>query len=113
MLARLLSAAGGGLRWLDDAVIAGLVGLLAFAPLAFGAVHQWAYTLVETGAFALLILWMARVWLEGARPARTAIARTDLKRIARPAALFALLLALQVVPLPPALLRTISPGTYR
>lgn len=98
---------------LDDAMIAGLAVLLGFAPLAFGAVHQRAYALLETAAYVLLILWMARVRVEGAKPARIAIARADLIAIATPAALFATLLALQLAPLPPALMRVISPATYR
>ncbi len=110
MLARLMS---GGLKRLDNAIIAGLGLLLAFAPLAFGAVHQWAYTLLETAAYALLILWMVRIRAEGAKPARTAIPRADLIAIAQPAALFAMLLGFQLVPLPPPLMRVISPATYR
>src|ERR1700693_3908827 len=105
MLGRMLNAVGGGLRWFDEAVIVGLILILAFAPLAFGAVHQWAYTLLETAQFALLIVWMARIWLEGAKPARSAIAKADLAGIALPGALFAMLLILQLVPLPPALMR--------
>jgi tetratricopeptide (TPR) repeat protein len=113
MLGRLPGAVGGGLRWLDDTVLAGLILILAFAPLAFGAVHQTAYALLETIQYALLILWMVRVRLEGAKPARTAIARSDVVGIAVPVALFALLLGLQLLPLPPALMRVISPATYR
>jgi O-antigen ligase/tetratricopeptide (TPR) repeat protein len=111
-LARLLSETGG-LRWLDDAVIAGLALILAFAAFAFGAVHQWAYTLVEAVQFALVIAWMARIRLEGARPARIAVAKVDLVGIALPLTLFALLLVVQLLPLPPALLRVVSPATYR
>jgi len=112
MLARLLSALSGGLRWLDDAVIVVLALMLAFAPMAFGAVHQWAYTLLEMAAYVLVMLWMLRVRAEGAKPARTAVAHADLVGIATPAALFVALLLLQLVPLPPALMRVISPATY-
>ena len=113
MFGRLLNAASVGVNWLDGAVTAGLIVILAFAPFAFGAVHQWAYTLTETAQFALLIVWMARIWMEGAAPARISIARADLAGLAVPAALFALLLAFQVSPIPPALMRVISPATYR
>jgi tetratricopeptide (TPR) repeat protein len=113
MLERLWSTGTGGLRWIDHAVIGGLILILAFAPLAFGAVHQWAYTLLETIQYALLILWMARIWLEGSTPARIAIPRSDLASFALPSALFALLLVFQVTPLPPAMMRVISPATYR
>ncbi|HEX3409591.1 MAG TPA: O-antigen ligase family protein [Candidatus Binataceae bacterium] len=106
-------ALGGGTRWLDDVVLGGLVLILAFAPLALGAVHLLSYALLETVQYALLIVWMARIRLEGATPARTAIARSDLVDLALPAALFASLLILQVMPLPPGLIRIISPATYR
>ena len=113
MFGRLLGAARGGLSWLDGAVVAGLVLILAFDPLAFGAVHQWAYTLMEAAQFALLIGWMARIPLEGAKPARCAIAGADLVGLALPVALFALLLVFQIAPIPPALMRVTSPATYR
>jgi len=103
----------GGLKWLDIAVVAALALILAFAPFAFGAVHQWAYTLLETVQFALVIAWMVGIRLEGAKPARSAVARADLAGIALPLALFALLLVVQLLPLPPALLRVASPATYR
>lgn len=109
----LLDAPEGGLGWLDDLVVAGLFLTLAFAPFAFGAVHQWAYTLTETAQFALLIAWMAHVRLEGAKPARSAITRANLAGMALPAGLFALLLGFQIAPLPPAVMRVISPATYR
>jgi tetratricopeptide (TPR) repeat protein len=112
-LFRLRNAATAGTRWLDDTVIVGFILILAFAPLAIGAVHQWAYTLMESAQFALLIVWMTRVRLEGAKPARIAIAKADLNGLVRPAVLFALLLAFQLIPLPPSLMRVISPATYR
>jgi O-antigen ligase/Flp pilus assembly protein TadD len=111
-LGRLFSETGG-LGWLDDAVIAGLALILAFAAFAFGAVHQWAYTLLEAAQFVLIIAWMARVGLEGAKPARIAIAKVDLVGLALPLTLFALLLVVQLLPLPPALLRMVSPATYQ
>lgn len=113
MRERLLKLWGGGLRWFDLGAAGGLVALLALAPLAFGAVHQWAYTPLEIAAYGLVILWMMRLWLEGARPVRMAIARPGFARIARPALLFALLIGVQLLPLPPALLQAVSPATYR
>jgi tetratricopeptide (TPR) repeat protein/O-antigen ligase len=112
MFGRLLGA-GSGLSRLDGLVVAGLVLILAFAPIAFGSVHLWAYTLLEIAQFALLIAWMLRIWLEGAKPARRAIADPDLFGLALPLALFAGLLLFQMAPIPPAVMRVISPATYR
>lgn len=101
------------LRWSDAIVAGGLLALIAFAALALGAVHREAYTTVEIGAFALIIVWMAQVWREGATPARISIARGDLKALATPAIAFAALIALQAAPLPPAMLKIVSPATWR
>jgi tetratricopeptide (TPR) repeat protein/O-antigen ligase len=109
----LLSSEEGGQGRLDHVVIGGLALILIFAPMAFGAVHQWAYATLETAQFALLIVWMLRIRLEGAKPARCAIANADLKSLALPLALFAGLLVFQITPLPPPVMRLISPATYR
>lgn len=110
---RLLSSEEGGQGRLDHVVVAGLALILIFAPMAFGAVHQWAYTMLETAQFALLIVWMLRIRLEGAKPARCAISNADLRRLALPLALFVGLLLFQIAPLPPPVMRLISPATYR
>jgi tetratricopeptide (TPR) repeat protein/O-antigen ligase len=109
----LLGAPDGGLGWLDNLLAAGLFLTLAFAAFAFGAVHQWAYTLIETAQFALLVGWMAHVRMEGAKPARSAITRANLVSLALPATVFALLLVFQIAPISPAVMRVISPATYR
>ncbi|HVC45015.1 MAG TPA: O-antigen ligase family protein [Candidatus Binataceae bacterium] len=113
MFRALTGTAGGAVGAIDAAIGGGLMLLLVFTPLAFGAVHQWAFTLMEIAAFALAALWMMRVRAEGAAPARMSIGRGALRRLLVPAALFALLLAVQLVPLPPGLLKVISPATYQ
>lgn len=46
-------------RWytLESAVLFGALGLLFFAPLAFGAVEPWAMFVLEAGSTMLLALW--------------------------------------------------------
>jgi len=46
-------------RWyaLESAVLFGALGLLFFAPLAFGAVESWAMFVLEAGSTMLLALW--------------------------------------------------------
>jgi tetratricopeptide (TPR) repeat protein/O-antigen ligase len=112
MFGRLLGA-GSGLSRLDGLVVAGLVLILAFAPIAFGSVHLWAYSLLEVAQFGLLIAWMLRIWLEGAKPARRAIPNPDVYELALPLILFAGLLVFQIAPISPAVMRVISPATYR
>jgi O-antigen ligase len=38
--------------------------LLMFGPLAFGAVEPWSIFLLEAGAAALTLLWLAKQWLD-------------------------------------------------
>ena len=90
---------------IDRLIFAGIIGLLVFAPLAFGSVHVWAYTLVELGVFLLLTLWFMD---------RVVFSREDtLKWVKTPVnwiiiVLF-IYLALQLVPLPSFLVAFLSP----
>ena len=42
---------------IHSVIFIGIIFLLVFAPLAFGSVHVWAYSVVEIGVCLLLILW--------------------------------------------------------
>ena len=92
----------------DRIIFAGIIGLLIFAPLAFGSVHVWAYTVVELGVFALLSLWILD---------RFIFSKSDTAAwVKTPANLFLILLmgliGLQLVPLPPSWAAFFSPQTY-
>jgi O-antigen ligase len=39
-------------------------GLLMFGPLAFGAVEPWSIFIVETGSVLLMLLWLAKQWID-------------------------------------------------
>lgn len=80
--------------------------------MCFGSVHPWAYTLMEGIIFALLAAWMARVWLGGGRLIRAG-GRLAAATVALPIALVLALVGLEMVPLPPALLATLSPSAYQ
>lgn len=92
---------------------AGTVILLIFTPLAFGAVHVWAFSLMEMGTFFLIIVWMGKLLLQGVSPdfIRTTIALASSGAL--PFLLFVGLVLFQLVPLPPGLLRVLSPATYQ
>lgn len=47
-------------RLLSDALAAGICLLLAFGPLAFGAVQEWAVCGLEIGAAFLVMIWVLR-----------------------------------------------------
>jgi O-antigen ligase len=82
-----------------------LLALLAFAPLAFGTVEPWSLAVLESGAFAALAVAARRRTFDGA-----------LRLPAVPGALpllgFLALLLLQAVPLPPGLVRALSPAAH-
>ena len=84
--------------------------LLPLTALLMGAVHPWMAAIMELTAFALAGLWMARVSL-GLMPL------TLQDRRIRPLmlAVFALmaLVAFQLLPLPPSVLKMIAPASYQ
>jgi O-antigen ligase/tetratricopeptide (TPR) repeat protein len=113
MLRDRFCAAGGSSHRLDRLVNGGLMFLLVFTPLAMGSAHQWAFALMEAVIFVLVIAWMAKVWIEALGPLRAPAADAQARRIALPAALFALLVGFELAPLPPTLLRAMAPATYQ
>jgi len=51
--------------WLDNAIFFGMMALLMFAPLAFGATQAWSQFVQRTFALVLAALWVARQYLRG------------------------------------------------
>lgn len=45
---------------LDQALLYGVIGLLLFGPLAFGAVESWSSSIMQVGAGLLFVLWAMR-----------------------------------------------------
>jgi len=88
----------------------GVLLLTIVTPFEMGAVHPWAYKSAELVAFGLAALWMAKLAFRPPIPHqpdyRNAIA------LAAPLAMFIAFIAFQLVPLPPSLIRVLSPGTY-
>lgn len=97
------------IRFCDLVVSGGIFFLLLFTPFAFGAVHPWAYIVMESaifiavGAALVKVLYLRRcsnplgLWLP---------------RLAIPFALFIAVVLIQLLPLPPSLLGLISPNSY-
>jgi len=50
---------------LGNVLLYGTFGLLMFGPLAFGAVEPWSIFVLESGAAILLLVWLAKQWVEG------------------------------------------------
>lgn len=49
---------------IGNVLLYGTFGLLMFGPLAFGAVEPWAIFLLEIGSVLLMLLWLAKQWLD-------------------------------------------------
>jgi O-antigen ligase/tetratricopeptide (TPR) repeat protein len=81
-----------------------LVALLAFMPLAFGAVEVWSETVVLIAAAAMSIVLTAKL-----------LVRPDVRVVWSwtyvPIACFVALAVFQILPLPPGLVRLVSPAT--
>ena len=50
--------------WCERGILALVLGMLVFAPLAFGAVPAWAFLVVQALALGVLGLWALRVWVD-------------------------------------------------
>ena len=91
-------------------LIAGIVFLAVFTPLAFGAVHPWAFKIAEATAFGLVLLWPCGRAARDGQPAELGI---QIGSFAIPIAAFLSFGMLQLLPLPPAAIHVLSPSTYR
>src|SRR5579863_9381219 len=49
---------------IGNVLLYGTFGLLMFGPLAFGAVEPWSIFLLEAGSVLLMLLWLAKQWLD-------------------------------------------------
>ena len=96
-------------RACDLIVSGGIFFLLLFTPLAFGAVHPWAYIVMESAIFVLIAAAMIKLiyfgrWAGSLGPWSS--------RLAIPFLCFSALICLQLFPLPPTLLSWLSPNGY-
>lgn len=96
-------------RW-SDVLVTSLVGfVLVFGPFAFGSVHPQAYGLLEVAIFLALLVWWAKAQFWSASRASEAVLP---RPIWIPLVALLAFVAFQMVPLPPGLLRVLSPSTH-
>ena len=93
---------------IQQIIFYGILFLLVFAPLAFGSVHVWAYSVVEIGVYLLLILWFVD---------RLLVSRSDsVEWVKTPVNLilvaFLVLVGLQMLPLPASVVALVSPQAF-
>jgi len=51
-------------RWCELGILALVLAILTFGPLAFGAVPVWAFLVIQGLAVGVLLLWGVRLWLQ-------------------------------------------------
>jgi O-antigen ligase len=93
---------------LGKAIEYGLIALLVFSPLPAGSVSEWAVLVIELTA----ALMGAAYILLGPKPRLNPHMEPVLKRMRYPVTGFFGFLVLQVLPLPSAVVRVLSPGAY-
>ena len=99
-----------------------LIFLLIFTPIAFGSMELWAFSLMELGILLIIILWGIQSGIGNRQRAITL--NSELKNLPsaisyQPSALALILLSLflclvllQMLPLPPGIVKVISPKTF-
>lgn len=50
-------------EWCERSILGLVLGILVFAPLAFGAVDAWAFLVVQGLTLGVLLVWALRLWI--------------------------------------------------
>ncbi len=83
--------------------------MLVFGPFAFGSVHPRAYGILEIVAALLLVVWLAKLRFGGSHSVGSPVVP---RAIWVPTTAFVGIVLLQILPLPPSVIRALSPGAY-
>jgi putative inorganic carbon (HCO3(-)) transporter len=101
-----------------------LISLLVFTPIAFGSMELWAFSIMELAILLIIILWaiesaffpLRSPGMAGENEAslvyHSELRTPNSKFVILLLSLFLLLILFQLLPLPPGLLKIISPKTY-
>jgi O-antigen ligase len=91
----------------------GVIALVVFSPLALGAVHAWAYTIVELAVLLLYLCWIVQSLNRSSQAHeprwKLTVARTPLNL---PLCLLMGVVLFQICPLPVWFIKVVSPSTY-
>ena len=93
---------------IDKIIFAGIIILLVFAPLAFGSVHVWAYSVIQFGVLVLILLWFVDRLLVS-RSGTLSWVKTPINLLL---ILFTGFIVLQTIPLPSSFVGAVSPETF-
>jgi O-antigen ligase len=100
--------------YLDTIIEKGVLFLLIFTPLAIGTVQPWSISIMEMAAFIVFGAWLLKAGA-GSDWETSGVGSRELgvgsKALSILFAGFVFLIILQILPMPPALLSALSPGT--
>jgi O-antigen ligase len=105
------------LQFLDRTVDLGLFFVLAFTPLAFGAVEEWSQVVAQFAILLIFAAWVLKLtwgpapWRGPGEPRAFLGGRVQLSGLELPALAFVAVVLVQLIPLPPSVLRVVSPRT--
>ena len=91
---------------LNNSILFGLVFLVVFSPLAFGAVQPWSKMVCKAIIILISIAWFLRLFTE-----KQLTIHRDLVLV--PLLLFIFLVICQIISLPDALLKIVSPNAHK
>jgi O-antigen ligase len=104
-------ATNGRLRSLDRILTALVVILVIFTPFALGAVYPWPAALIEIGVAFLMIILAGKMASAAGTP--DGVSFTRFFPFLLPLLLLVGFLTCQLIPLPPRVMRVLSPTTYQ
>lgn len=96
----------------DKIIQGGLIGLIIFTPLPKGSVDVQYFSILELIVFFLLAVWFIKVIRGGGRGNRLR-GRGEAHWLKAALILLIAFATFQLIPLPPKILKTISPNTYK
>ena len=103
---------------IDKIVFSGIIFVLVFAQLAFGGVHVWAYTVFEITVLLLFLLHICNHVVSKHRTSKGLRGKVGitLQWVVSPLNIFFVLIisliVIQVIPLPPFIVKFVSPHTF-
>lgn len=107
-------------------IVSGVIGLVAFTPVAIGTVHVWAFTVMEIVVICLVIAWMTKLLCQTGESVEESPGNREglICNISRngwgfvktplniPFLIFACIVLFQIVPLPSSVIQFLSPETH-
>jgi O-antigen ligase len=93
---------------LTKAIKLTLILLLIFTPIAFGSMELWAFSLMELGILFMIILWAIQKVTHYKNKSEIRNLKSEILLLS----LFLALVFFQMIPIPPGIMKIISPKTY-